>query len=103
MNPPPCSRPAAAADPLGAPADAQRRAAGLARSQCSDFLYEVHRSHTAIGGFLCIGTIGMMHPGTLFIGDSGAFLCIPMKVGVKSEHCDAVGLGVFLMSFSIFT
>jgi hypothetical protein len=21
------------------------------------------------------------------IGDSGAFLCIPMKIGVKSEHC----------------
>jgi hypothetical protein len=29
----------------------------------------------------------MVHPGTLFIGDSGAFLCIPMKIGVKSEHC----------------
>jgi hypothetical protein len=28
----------------------------------------------------------MVHPGTLFIGDSGAFLCIPMKIGVKSEH-----------------
>ena len=22
-----------------------------------------------------------------FIGDSGAFLCTPMKIGVKSEHC----------------
>jgi hypothetical protein len=39
----------------------------------------------ATGG-RCIGTIGMVHPGTLFIGDSGAFLCIPMKIGVKSEH-----------------
>jgi hypothetical protein len=39
-----------------------------------------------IGG-RCIGTIGMVHPGTLFIGDSGAFLCIPMKIGAKSEHC----------------
>jgi hypothetical protein len=28
----------------------------------------------------------MVHPGTLFIGDSGAFLCIPMTIGVKSEH-----------------
>ena len=25
--------------------------------------------------------------GTLFIGDNMAFLCIPMKTGVKSEHC----------------
>jgi hypothetical protein len=29
----------------------------------------------------------MVYPGTLFIGDSGVFLCIPMKIGVKSEHC----------------
>jgi hypothetical protein len=29
----------------------------------------------------------MVHPGTLFTGDSGAFLCIPMKTGVKFEHC----------------
>jgi hypothetical protein len=28
----------------------------------------------------------MVHPGTLFIGHNGAFLCIPMKIGVKSEH-----------------
>jgi hypothetical protein len=29
----------------------------------------------------------MVCPGTLFIGDNGAFLCIPMKIGVKFEHC----------------
>jgi hypothetical protein len=29
----------------------------------------------------------MVYPGTLFIGDNGAFLCIPMKIGVKFEHC----------------
>jgi hypothetical protein len=28
----------------------------------------------------------MVCPGTLFIGDDGAFRCIPMKIGVKSEH-----------------
>jgi hypothetical protein len=35
----------------------------------------------------------MVYPGTscgtlfhLGLGDSGAFLCIPMKIGVKSEH-----------------
>jgi hypothetical protein len=33
-----------------------------------------------------IGTIGMVYPGNLFIGDNGAFLCIPMKIGVKFEH-----------------
>jgi hypothetical protein len=30
----------------------------------------------------------MVCPGTLFIGDDGAFLCIPMKKEVKLEHCD---------------
>jgi hypothetical protein len=30
----------------------------------------------------------MVYPDTCFIGDSGAFLCIPMKTGVKSEHCE---------------
>jgi hypothetical protein len=35
----------------------------------------------------------MVYPGTLFIGDSGAFLRIPMKVGVKSEHCGVRGSG----------
>ena len=24
------------------------------------------------------------------VGDSGAFLCAPMKIGVKSEHCRRV-------------
>jgi hypothetical protein len=43
----------------------------------------------AIGG-RCTGTIGMVYPGTLFIGDSGAFLCISKKIGVKSEHCYGV-------------
>jgi hypothetical protein len=38
----------------------------------------VHRSHRCIG---------MVYPVTLFIGDNGAFLCIPMKIGVKFEHC----------------
>jgi hypothetical protein len=38
----------------------------------------VHRSHRCIG---------MVYPGTSFIGDNGAFLCIPMKIGVKFEHC----------------
>jgi hypothetical protein len=28
----------------------------------------------------------MVYPGTLFIGDNGAFLCIPMKLGFKFEH-----------------
>jgi hypothetical protein len=28
----------------------------------------------------------MVCPGTLFIGDDGALRCIPMKIGVKSEH-----------------
>jgi hypothetical protein len=28
----------------------------------------------------------MVYPGTLFIGDNGAFLCIPMKIGVKFER-----------------
>jgi hypothetical protein len=37
----------------------------------------VHRSHRCIG---------MVCPGTLFIGDNGAFLCAPVKVGVKFEH-----------------
>ena len=32
--------------------------------------------------------LGMVCPGTLFIGDNGAFLCIPMKIGVKFEHCE---------------
>jgi hypothetical protein len=36
----------------------------------------------AIGGS-CVGTIGMVYPGTLFIGDNGAFLCIPMNIGIK--------------------
>jgi hypothetical protein len=48
----------------------------------------------ALHGAYCIGAIGaiailfigVVHPGTLFIGDSGAFLCIPMKIGVKFEH-----------------
>jgi hypothetical protein len=31
--------------------------------------------------------IGMVYPDTLFIGDNGAFLCIPIKIGVKFEHC----------------
>jgi hypothetical protein len=29
----------------------------------------------------------MVYPGTLFIGDNGAFLYIPMKMGAKFEHC----------------
>jgi hypothetical protein len=33
----------------------------------------------------------MVHPGTLFIRDNGAFLYIPMKIGVKFEHCSALG------------
>jgi hypothetical protein len=28
----------------------------------------------------------MVCPGTLFIGDNGIFLCIPMKIGFKFEH-----------------
>jgi hypothetical protein len=28
----------------------------------------------------------MVYPGTLFIGDNGAFLCIPMKIGVRFEQ-----------------
>jgi hypothetical protein len=28
----------------------------------------------------------MVCPGTLFIGDNGAFLCIPMNIGVNFEH-----------------
>jgi hypothetical protein len=32
----------------------------------------------------------MAYPGTLFTGDSGAFLCIPMRIGVKFEHCKRV-------------
>jgi hypothetical protein len=39
----------------------------------------VHRSHRCIE---------MVYPGTLFVGDNGAFLCIPMKIGVKFEHWD---------------
>ena len=31
--------------------------------------------------------IGMVHPDSLSIGDNGAFPCIPMKIGVKFEHC----------------
>jgi hypothetical protein len=38
-------------------------------------------------GARCIGTIGTVYPGTLFIGGNGVFLCIPMKIGVKFEHC----------------
>jgi hypothetical protein len=37
-------------------------------------------------GVRCIGAIGMVYPGTLFIGDNGPFLCIPMKIAVKCEH-----------------
>jgi hypothetical protein len=33
----------------------------------------------------------MVYPGTLFIGDNGAFLFIPMKIGVKFEHWLAIG------------
>ena len=29
----------------------------------------------------------MAHPSTLFMGDSGALLCTPMKIGAKFEHC----------------
>ena len=31
----------------------------------------------------------MVHPGTFFIvlGDNGPFLCTPMKIGAKCEHC----------------
>jgi hypothetical protein len=36
-------------------------------------------------GARCIGTIGMVCPGTLFIGDNGAFLCIPMKIGGQTR------------------
>jgi hypothetical protein len=32
----------------------------------------------------------MVHPGTLFIGDNGAFLCISVKIAVKFEHCEGV-------------
>jgi hypothetical protein len=32
----------------------------------------------------------MVYTGTLFIGDNGAFLCIPMKIGVKFEHSKLV-------------
>jgi hypothetical protein len=28
----------------------------------------------------------MVCPGALSIGDDGAFLCIPMQIGVKFEH-----------------
>ena len=28
----------------------------------------------------------MVYPGTLFIGDNGAFLCMPTKTGVKFER-----------------
>jgi hypothetical protein len=44
--------------------------------------------YTYIGaiGARCIGTIGVVCPGTLFIGDNGAFLCTPMKIGVQVEH-----------------
>jgi hypothetical protein len=38
-------------------------------------------------GARCIRTIETVHPGDLSIGDNGAFLCIPMKIGVKFEHC----------------
>ena len=48
-----------------------------------------------IGSTRCIGAIGaiaiffigVVYPGTLFTGDNGAFLCIPMKIGVEFEHC----------------
>ena len=45
-------------------------------------------STRCIGAIGAIATffIGVVHPSTLFIGDSGASLCIPMKIGVKSEH-----------------
>jgi hypothetical protein len=33
----------------------------------------------------------MVYPGTLFIGDNRAFLCIPMKIGVKFEHWRETG------------
>jgi hypothetical protein len=37
----------------------------------------------------------MVYSGTLFMGDNGAFLlvclCIPMKIGVKFEHCAGRG------------
>jgi hypothetical protein len=39
----------------------------------------------AIGG-RCIGTIGVVHPGALFIGGQRALLCAPMNIGGKSEH-----------------
>ena len=40
----------------------------------------MHRSHR------CIGVVygRTLAPST---GDSGALLCIPMKIGVKFEHC----------------
>ena len=39
----------------------------------------------AIGGW-CIGTIGVVCPGALFIGGQRALLCAPMNIGGKSEH-----------------
>ena len=33
----------------------------------------------------------MVYPGTLFIRDNGAFLCIPMKMGVKCEQGGHLG------------
>jgi hypothetical protein len=37
-------------------------------------------------GAIAIFFIGVVYPGTLFIGDNGAFLCIPMKMGLKFDH-----------------
>ena len=46
------------------------------RGQCSSLLHKVHMSHRCK---VHIGTIGMVYPGNLFIGDNGAFLCIPIR------------------------
>ena len=57
--------------------------------QCWNLLYKVHRSHRC----RVIGTIGIVHPGTLCIGDNGPFLSIYMEVGAKFEHwlrCSAI-------------
>ena len=63
-----------------------------AGGQCSDLLYELHRSHRWKVHSNHRNGVYTLAPSS--IGDSGAFLCIPMIIGFKFEHC---GLDLVLL------
>ena len=78
----------AATPPAGAirPESAVDRCVALQKSHCSDLIYEVHTSRSQRCKVHRNHRNGVPRMAPSFIGDNGAFLCIPMKIGVKSEH-----------------